>query len=196
MPNMPKPAILLSFLALLLAGCASGRRGTFSDVPARDQDRPTDAAPTTQPVPQAAIASAPSEPAPPAQPPAVEAPAAVVAPAPAPNTRPEYSQFIVQVDEHGNLTRGFAPSVSERPNGVVVAGPLYWPMSDQSIKRNDLENLLIEPPQFVLDVLLMPFRAILTPPWKSAEYDPVPHDNTTPASVTARQPITESCIQK
>ncbi|MFI5381829.1 MAG: hypothetical protein ACHRHE_21230 [Tepidisphaerales bacterium] len=202
-------------LSAALAGCAASKTGPFADVTARDQEQPSDAQPTTRPVeapdkpmatrpaptisvsatPAAAFAKDPSD----------SVPATVVVtdtarpptnpPATAPAAAP-MGKLVVHVDEHGRLSRDFAPSTFERPSGDVLAGPVYWPNKNRTIKRGDAENFVFEPMEFIVDSLLMPIRACITPPWTDVVYDPVPQDNTTPASVTDRQPVTQERVLK
>ena len=101
----------------MLAGCQAGRKGPFTDVTARDQEQPTETAaagPTTRPAPVVTVA----EPAKPAAVTTTDVQASVTNPpatpaiSAAPTTEkavPEMGKLVVLVDEHGNLTRGFAP---------------------------------------------------------------------------------------
>jgi hypothetical protein len=181
----------IRFLSLILltglicvTGCAS-RRGTFADLVTPDQGSSTVATPAVATVPAAPAAEPPAS-APQAIATPVAEPSGVVV---IPTTRPAYGALRLEVDAQGNLTRGFAPSVFERPSGNTIAGPMYWPMGERSVVRPDWQNLLLEPVEYVVDVVLMPFRAIRTPPWRSIEYDAVPADDTTPASSYRRRVV-------
>jgi predicted small lipoprotein YifL len=209
-------------LAAALAGCSADKKGPFTDVTARDQEQSSDVQPTTRPAavqaqpaptitvtatPAADFVKDPSDSVPaavvvaekPAEPKPVtitvtdsaSPPANPASPAPAP-----MGKLVVRVDEHGRLSRDFAPSAFVRPSGDVKGGPMYWPNYNRTIKRSDAENFVFEPMEFIVDTLLMPARACITPPWTDVVYDPVPQDNNTPASVTERQPVTEERMLK
>ncbi len=197
-------------LAAALAGCSADKKGPFTDVTGRDQERASDVQPATRPV------IAPAQPAPaitvtdssnatatvmaakPAEAKSVTITVTDAANAPANpvSSGPAMGNLVVRVDEQGRLSRDFAPSAFERPSGDVKAGPLYWPNYNRNIKRSDTENAVFEPMEFIIDSLLMPVRAVITPPWTDVVYDAVPQDNTTPASVNERQPVTQERVLK
>ena len=203
-------------LAGALAGCSADKKGPFTDVTGRDQEQPSDVQPATRPV----VAQAePAQPTPtitvtdsgtatprvvaekPAEPKSVTITVSEGTNPPAnpvvnPAVPAAMGKLVVRVDEHGRLSRDFAPSAFERPSGDVLAGPLYWSNYNRTIKRSDAENVVFEPMEFIIDSLLMPVRAVITPPWTDVVYDPVPQDNTTPASATDRQPTTQERVLK
>jgi hypothetical protein len=123
----------------------------------------------------------------------------IVAPTPSivPTTRPANgtasamgngAEIPLEVDEVG-LVRQWPVWVGERPSGNVVAGPTYWPTISREPRRTELSQAFVEPVEFLWNTLLLPYRAIRTPPGTRITYDPArPQDEPrAPYEINAAQ---------
>lgn len=72
----------------------------------------------------------------------------------------------------GVLTREWPTSVSSQPSGDVLAGPSYYPRGYRSATRSDWVGGIMEPAEFLIDTVLLPVRAVFTPPWAPVVYSP------------------------
>jgi hypothetical protein len=77
------------------------------------------------------------------------------------------------VGERGLVQRPWPAVAFSRPSGDVMAGPTYWPSVDDAFERSNGLNLVMEPVEFLLNTVLLPVRAVITPPWTAMIYSPV-----------------------
>ena len=82
------------------------------------------------------------------------------------------TRIVVRVADHGVLRRNWALATCLRPSGDVLAGPTYWPSVDRAFNRPNYINVWLEPGEFLWNTLLLPYRAVETPPWAAVVYSP------------------------
>jgi hypothetical protein len=82
------------------------------------------------------------------------------------------TRIVLLVADRGVIRRQWPLAVSPRPSGDTLAGPYYWPSTDEAVRRKNKINVWLEPLEFVYNTALLPFRAIATPPWSKMVYSP------------------------
>lgn len=178
---------LVGVAALLAAGCAGqGRHKPFSDVVKGNQTQALHAeagqeaevvtpAPVTPaaPAPQTVVAAvAPAEPA--VTLPATE-PAAVKPMLPAVTLPASVEEVPLIVRDDGVLRRPWPITVAYRPSGDVIAGRTYYEdITDEASKRPEWLQAAMETPWFLVDTVILPVRAVKTPPWAPVLYNSDP----------------------
>lgn len=206
---MPVAGAAALILTIGLAGCKNKSR-EFADIVEEQQNQQLEATLAAEPAqatPDVPLVETPApetplvvaEPAPvptqPAQidadvqtPPTVlEAPVVVAEPPVRPplvqiTTRP--GTVPLALTAAGQLRREWPLAVAYRPSGDVLAGPVYYPTVDQAPARPDWQSALLDAPEFVLNTVLLPVRAVITPPWAKLVYSPV-----NPAGFEVSEPI-------
>jgi hypothetical protein len=142
-----------------LFGCAS-KKAPFVDVTQRERQRPTQAAAATGPT----VVAAKTKPV------AIVTPAAV---AMSPTTEPAKGGIVIHVGKGGVVTREWSQSVAYRPSGNFRSGPTYWPSQNSAFTRSEYHDIVVEPGEFLFNILILPYRLIETPPWASIEWSAV-----------------------
>jgi hypothetical protein len=82
------------------------------------------------------------------------------------------TRIITRVADRGITRRAWSLAVCSRPSGDVLAGPYYWPSIDRAVHRPNSTNVWLEPGEFLWNILLLPYRAVDTPPWQKIAYSP------------------------
>lgn len=161
---------LAAISLVTVAGCAS-KKAPFADVTQRERQKPTQtAAVSTAPV-------APVEKIEKTKPVVVvAAPPVEVAPA---STEYIQGSIALKVSKNGVVTRDWPQAVAYRTNGNMWSGPTYWPSQNSAFARSEYLDVVMEPGEFLFNILASPFRMIETPPWASIEWSAIgkPHND-------------------
>jgi hypothetical protein len=96
---------------------------------------------------------------------------------------------VIYIDQWGGARRQWAISASERASGDVLAGPYYGPqqLSDR-LGRQEWHRGWLEPVDFFVNVVLMPVRAVRTPPNAKVVYSEIDEASMSPAATDAPTP--------
>ncbi len=219
--STPKPMrslLLLAFVSVfvVIAGCTrNAPRRPFADVTDAERNDPTFAQEQPGPAADTAatttdVVTSTTEQTPPAdQPtettttttttaandPVVTQPEAVLS-APRATTSPAVTgpEIPLVVDRIGAV-RQWPLVTGYRPSGNVVAFPTYWESISREPERSETRQAIREPFLFLYNVVVLPIRAIRTPPLTRVTYDPateqdeprVPYELETP--YTAEAPV-------
>jgi hypothetical protein len=181
-PKLVGPCSLALMGALFAGGCAhhAASRGPFTDVTSRDKDQATETAPipSSEPplvaeLPNKQPASSPSGlPVTPTTTALIPSTQHRVEVAPYTSSRERVAIPIADLG-HGVIVREWPVSICWRPSGDTLAGPDYWPSEEVAFKRPEWMNMFMEPLEFFYNTALLPYRAVVTPPWAQVVYSPV-----------------------
>lgn len=176
--------------AFALLGCAQRSR-PFQDVVQRQAGRssmleqsPQAPLATTRPAPSEAIVSAPQSPAvPTALATRPTTPATTRDAAGGPVAVLEQTHHPIQPGAEGQpipmlihdkvARRDWPASICYRPSGDVIAGPTYWPRTENYRPRGEYINLFMDPGEFLFNSIFIPVRLVLTPPWVEVNHSAV-----------------------
>jgi hypothetical protein len=85
----------------------------------------------------------------------------------------ESNQQIALIVTDRTVQRDWPVSAAYRPSGDVPAGPVYWPSVVNYHETDDVMSALKQPIDFFFNTLLVPVRAVLTPPCTKIIYSEV-----------------------
>lgn len=89
---------------------------------------------------------------------------------------PTFSMSPLVIDQ-AMQHRNWGASVVEYPNGAVVAGPTLFPYETTRTDPN-WQQSLFAPVLFVGQTIILPFHAVVTPPWTEVAYQGVDFEPT------------------
>jgi hypothetical protein len=75
------------------------------------------------------------------------------------------ADVVLNISEGGVLRRAWPVTAAYIPSGDTLAWPHYWNTVGRAIYRNDWENAILEPLEFLGNTVLLPVRAVMLPPW-------------------------------
>jgi hypothetical protein len=176
MINKTLSITLMAALALAITGCTKSKDRPFADVTQPDRSQPVLTESDAQAVAMAEgerVITSGTQPATRPRDSVDQQTDAGPRSTTLPVDEPGTSRIEVVIEEPAVLVRQWPQSVAYRPSGDTLAFPTYWPDLEKAFRRDEYDNLYMEPLEFLFNTVALPVRAIITPPNTKTVYSPV-----------------------